>query len=319
MSLKFRLRILSVSYLLLGLTLFNYGQDISHLFYCHENIKLRQIYLINTKQFIGVSSDLRSIFLFNEQKLMQDTLLLSSRKNDELFQHLIILDKSRVAINTLNSSYIINTEKNKLDQEKIESLSFAELPIFNYSPIGNLVIGYVHSMKNSIGYKFVYVKDGDLHEIFPDQKKVTNFNGSGQFTTKFYADFTANKVYFPLESANRIAIFDLNNYKTEFFDFPPLKSKNESWYYFFDHISNRHFAVNYNKDGIHFLYEIVQQFSELKKIETIEGEPLSIINKSIHMVKREKEDKKELICHYSIPLFSLNQKATILEEIKVDH
>jgi hypothetical protein len=319
MSLRFRMRATHTILIMFVHSHVNFGQDVSNLFFCHENINIRQIYLITTKQFIGVSSDLRSIYLFNEENFIKDTLLLSSKKNEELFQHLIILDKSRIAINTLNTSYIINTKNDRLETEKIHHLNFAELPIFNYSPLNNVVIGYVHSAKSSIGYKFVYVKDGELQDIFQDQKKLTNYNGSGQLTSKFYVDYNANKVYFPLEAANRIAIFDLNDYKTQFYDFPPLKSKNESWYYFFDHISNRHFAVNYNKDGINILHEIVDQFSRLKKIETIEGEPLSIVDKNIHIFKREREEKKELICHYFIPLFSLNQKATILEEVIVDH
>jgi len=319
MLLRFSMRNKLIILIMFVHTHVSFGQDVSNLFFCHENINIRQIYLITTKQFIGVSSDLRSIYLFNEENIIKDTLLLDSKKNEELFQHLIILGNNKIAINTLNTSYVINTKNDKLETEKINNLNFAELPIFNYSPLDNIVIGYVHSVKSSIGYKFVYVKDGELREIFPDQKKLTNYNGSGQLTTKFYVDSNANKVYFPLESANRIAIFDLNNYKTQFFDFPPLQSKNESWYYFFDHISNRHFAVNYYKGGINILHEIVDQFSRLKKIETIEGEPLSIVDKNIHIFKREREEKKELICHYFIPLFSLNQKATVLEEVIVDH
>ncbi|WP_420387851.1 hypothetical protein [Roseivirga sp.] len=295
------------------------GQDLdSDIFFCHENLEIRELWPVTNEQFVAniryqsknqftgerlISSNM--FLLFDKTHLITDTVYVSG-----LNKTLNILDESTISISSNYTTNIYNigdgqfnlVSKNTPNQESTEKDEYL------IGSINGLNLGYISKAKDrtqkrnkkNIPQYFYLNQNGERIFINSGEEKVVGDQWES-FLSRFpfaLGDVSQYKdeLYFNIPMAGRCYILNSKSKKVKTVIFP--EDGANSWFLTIDKMNGTHFLIAHKADNSFDIYQIDLKTNSRTLLTNVMGYMDLIHDSKVMYRKTLTEGEKEFYCYY---------------------
>jgi hypothetical protein len=306
------IKFLVLSLLLLPYNLF--GQKLDKLVFKAIDPNERLI-MLNHERSVLINPDSTKIFFLERSGIIDSYKLTPGQK----LKKMVIVNEESISVyftgkmasfSFSGSNFIVSVE---VPHDKFE------VPMENPILIDNLIFGSSKLKNPQEGkqvYKYSYKDEYSLRDFTLPLDVKSNYKYAPQDLGIFINE-KAKEAYFSMPDASTICIFRLKNKKTNFFTLPPHDIEKERWMYFYDHLKDHHYLVQQSGNKKHKLFEILDDFTNIRYIKDVNFIPNAFLDGYMHEVRDVKEKNKVVSTHYLTPIFSHDESKT--KVIKVEN
>jgi hypothetical protein len=279
-----------------------FAQNLENLIYCQENLKINQIYFVNSDQFIGHTTDGESnyLLLFNNENLIIDTYKLGDINKDFL-QSFDVLGSNLFVANTLNSRILLSIQGNNLQEEARNKNAATTGAVFEFNGISISTMPMSNKRKNS-SFKIKVTFQGKEKWITENVKRIYTYQNSPFLPSKITYDRRKSKFYIVLEEAGILYSIGFDGQINSYM-FPDKSEASKSWDILFDFEANQLYGLLFSKNGSYEVYKLGLNNDgkmEIRLVDSFDKKPVCFFsNKIIYQTTEKNENGKKMNCFYS--------------------
>lgn len=301
-----------ISYAMMCFTGFTAAAQVDlekHLVYHNRNLEIDFIYFFD-EHYKLVHGRQKApgplpVYLMNKHNLIVDTL--DKKVLPEIF---LFTYPNKVFISSIEDFWSIVIEDERL---KIKSKEFTTK--WNKTTTGEAKVwrrvaleGQYIGLQGKTSVVYYDSLSNDYKSLIPKRKPAKQIKNQRMIDVNyFYMPGYLIISIIPYQSVFRVSLSDLH---TTEFHFPDLA--NSTWYYFFDHIAKREFAIREVKNKFS-LYELLQN-GELRFTTELITFPKAIVNSHVHYVIKNEDGTS----HYLVPVTFDEQMRKERDYFKLD-